>query len=71
MTLAIVGVAVGAGGALLITRWVRALLYDVTPNDPMVFALFAATLLGVAVGSCYIPARRAAKSDPLLALRAD
>jgi hypothetical protein len=69
--LAIVGVAAGAGAALLATRWLRALLYEVKPNDPIVFALLAVSLLGVAAASCYLPARRAAKSDPLVALRSD
>ena len=69
--LAVIGVALGAGGAALATRWVRALLYEVTTNDPIVFALLALALLGVAAVACYFPARRAAKSDPLIALRSD
>jgi len=71
MTLALGGVVIGVGGALLGTRWVRTLLYEVSPTDPVVYASLAALLLAVAFASCYLPARRAAKSDPLVALRAE
>jgi putative ABC transport system permease protein len=71
MTLAIGGVVIGVAGALLGTRWVRTLLYEVSPTDPVVYASLAALLLAVAFASCYLPARRAAKSDPLVALRAE
>jgi predicted permease len=69
--LAIAGVVLGLAGAAFLTRWVRVLLYDVSPTDPVVFIGLAAALLIVAVASCYLPARRAAKSDPLAALRAE
>ena len=69
--LAVIGVALGLVGALGATRWLRTLLYEVSPTDPVVFATLAIGLLGVAVASCYAPARRAAKADPLVALRAE
>jgi predicted permease len=71
LVLALAGVGVGIAGALVATRWVRALLYDVSPTDPVVFTALSLGLLALAVGSCYLPARRAARSDPLIALRAD
>jgi ABC-type lipoprotein release transport system permease subunit len=69
--LAVVGVGVGILGALVATRWIQSLLYDVSPTDPVVFALLPLTLAFVALAACYVPARRAAKSDPLAALRSE
>jgi ABC-type antimicrobial peptide transport system permease subunit len=69
--LAATGVALGVGGALIATRWLTSLLYEVSPTDPSVFATLAIGLLVVAVASCYRPARRAARADPLTALRAE
>jgi predicted permease len=71
LVLALAGVGLGIAGALVATRWVRALLYDVSPTDPVVFTVLSLGLLALAAGSCYLPARRAARSDPLIALRAD
>ena len=65
------GVALGVMGALLATRSMRALLYDVSPTDPLVFTVLPLVLLLVAMASCWLPARRATRSDPLDALRAD
>lgn len=70
-TLTLAGLFVGVGGALLTTRWIGALLYDVSPTDPIVFVLLPLALGSIAVASCYLPARRAARSDPLTVLRAD
>ena len=69
--LGIIGVAFGVLGALFATRWLASLLYQVSPTDPAVFTGLAIGLLTVAVASCYRPARRAAASDPMMALRAD
>jgi predicted permease len=69
VALAVVGVLLGVAGAAVSTRWIQTLLYDVSPTDPMVFLLLAVTLLCVAAAACYTPARRAAKADPLIALR--
>ncbi len=71
MGLAVVGVAVGVAGALVATRWLRSILYEVSAADPVVYAVLAGGLLGVAALSVYLPARRAAHSDPLEALRAE
>ncbi len=69
--LAVWGLTLGAAGAWLASRWVRALLYEVSPGDPTVYASLAALLAGVTLVSCLLPARRAAAADPLVALRAD
>jgi putative ABC transport system permease protein len=65
------GVIVGVVGALGATRWLQSLLYDVSATDPIVFITLPLLLAGIAVVSCYVPARRAAKGDPLIVLRAD
>jgi putative ABC transport system permease protein len=69
MSLAAIGVAIGLTGAFWATRLMAKLLFGVRPTDALVFASVAATLLVVAFLACYIPARRAAKVDPLVALR--
>ena len=71
MTLALIGVVVGAVAALLLTRFLTGFLYDVTGYDPMTFVGVAALLLFVVAIACYLPARRAVRIDPLLALRSE
>ena len=69
MILALVGTAVGSAGALFLARLMSCLLYGVLPTDPLTFAVVAAVLAAVALLASYIPARRAAKVDPMVALR--
>jgi putative ABC transport system permease protein len=69
MGLAFIGIAVGLAGAFTLTRLMRTLLFDVKPTDVMTFALVSLCLLVTALIACYLPARRATKVDPLVALR--
>ncbi len=66
-----IGLAVGLAGAFGLTRLMRALLFGVSPMDPVTLSLVLLTLFGVALLASYLPARRAASVDPLVALRAD
>jgi putative ABC transport system permease protein len=69
LTLAIAGVALGVAGAIALTRLMRTLLFGVSPGDPMVLAQIGAVLAVVAAVAVWVPARRATKVDPMLALR--
>lgn len=69
MILAAVGVLLGVAGGLALTRVMSSLLYGVKPWDPVMFALTAIVLAAVALVACYVPARRASRVNPLVALR--
>jgi len=66
-----IGVALGVPAAWAATRWVKALLFGVTPADPVTAAGAVATLAAAALVAAWLPARRAARTDPLVALRHD
>jgi putative ABC transport system permease protein len=69
MQLALVGVILGVAAALGLTRLMSSLLYGVKPWDPFTMALVAALLSAVTLLACYLPARRASRVDPMVALR--
>ena len=69
MGLALAGVTLGLMTAWAVTRLMKTLLFGVGVADPMTFSIIALMLLGVAFAACWIPARRAARVDPLVALR--
>lgn len=69
MTLVIIGVAIGLAGAIALTRLMETLLFGVTPTDAVTIGVVSGVLVVVALLACFIPARRATKVDPLVALR--
>jgi ABC-type antimicrobial peptide transport system permease subunit len=69
MTLVVIGIALGLAGAFALTRLMVTLLFGVTPTDTLTIGLVSVVLIAVAFLACFIPARRATKVDPLVALR--
>jgi len=69
MRIVVIGLAAGLVGAAIVTRVFRSMLFEVTPSDPATFVSVAAILAAVAFFACFIPARRATRVDPLVALR--
>lgn len=69
MLLAVIGVVLGLAGAFALTRVMSSLLFEVTEKDPITFGAVAVLLIAVAFVACFVPARRATKVDPLVALR--
>jgi ABC-type antimicrobial peptide transport system permease subunit len=71
LRLAVVGLVIGAAASWLVARGASALLYGVTARDPGTFAGMAVVLIAVALVAGYLPARRASRIDPMIALRAE
>jgi putative ABC transport system permease protein len=69
LSIALTGLGIGIVAALVVSRFLSSLLYGIKPNDPLTFITVSLILLGVVLLACYIPARRAAKVDPVVALR--
>ncbi|MBN1505964.1 MAG: ABC transporter permease [Sedimentisphaerales bacterium] len=69
--LALIGVGIGLAGSLALNRLIRSLLFGVTAHDPITLALVVVVLISVALAACYLPARRAARIDPMAALRCE
>ena len=69
LKLTIIGAAIGLAGAFLVTRAITSVLYGVSATDPVTFGFVSVVLVGVALVACYVPARRATKVEPLIALR--
>jgi len=67
----VIGVAIGLGGALVATRVIKTFLFETTPTDPLTLAAVAVTLAIAGTLAAWIPARRAARVDPVTALRAE
>jgi ABC-type antimicrobial peptide transport system permease subunit len=71
LTLALVGLFAGLAGAIAVTRLMQTLLFNVRPADPVTMVVVAAVIASVALLACYVPARRATRVDPLIALRTE
>ena len=69
LLLAMTGIIIGVGGALWMARFLESMLFEVKPTDPLVYASVATVLAAVAFAACFIPARRATRVDPMIALR--
>jgi predicted permease len=69
MGIVLIGLASGLAGAVIMTRFFQSMLFDVAPTDPVTFLCVSTILAGVALLACYIPAKRATRVDPLVALR--
>jgi ABC-type antimicrobial peptide transport system permease subunit len=71
LAMAMLGLAAGLLGAVAAGRWVQSLLIGVSPTDPSTFAGIGLLVIAVSSAACYLPARRATRTDPLVALRCE
>jgi ABC-type antimicrobial peptide transport system permease subunit len=71
MIMTLIGLVIGVGASFALTRLIEKFLFGVSPTDPLIFAMIPILLAGVALIACWIPARRATKVDPLVALRCE
>jgi ABC-type antimicrobial peptide transport system permease subunit len=71
MLLTLIGITAGLAAAVGLTRFLSGLLYGVSAVDPVTFSVITLLLIGIALLACWIPARRATKVDPLIALRSE
>ena len=69
MLLTLFGTVLGTAGAFVLTRWMSSMLFGVSPSDPLTYAVVLLIALGAALLACSVPARRATRVDPLVALR--
>jgi putative ABC transport system permease protein len=69
LTLALTGIGIGLAGAFALTRYLTSQLYEVKPTDPLTFIAVSAAFAAIALVATFIPARRATKVDPMVALR--
>ena len=67
--MAFAGIVMGVAGSLALTRLIQNILFGVSPSDPFTLVLVMLILTGVALGACLVPARKATKVDPMVALR--
>ena len=71
MKLVLIGITIGLAAVFVLHRLIEKLLFGVSPTDPLTYAVIALLLIGVALLACWIPARRATRVDPLVALRSE
>jgi ABC-type antimicrobial peptide transport system permease subunit len=69
LVIAAAGIVLGVSGAFVLTRVMQSLLFGVTPTDPVTYLLVAGLVAATAMAACYLPARRAARLDPMRSLR--
>jgi putative ABC transport system permease protein len=69
LRLVFMGLAIGLLASLVLTQWLKSLLFSVSASDPLTYILIALLVIGVALAACFVPARKASKTDPIVALR--